>query len=94
MTVEELIEILNKYPPDMEIWVSDNGNSEGGVELSKVEKIGAYDAGLDGDDINDEYVYVEKNTDINKYLSKGYFLSNDGKVLYKEIILLNNHYYG
>lgn len=94
MNVEQLIDILNKFPPDMEIWVSDDGNSEGGVKLTKVEKIGAYDAGLDGDDIDDEYIYVEEDTDINKYLSKGYILSKDGRVLYKEIIYLNNVTYG
>lgn len=94
MTVEELIDILKRYPPDMEIWVSDDGKSEGGVKLRKVEKIRAYDAGLDGDDIDDEYIYVEENTDIEKYLSKGYLLSKDGKVLYKEIIYLNNFIYG
>lgn len=89
MKVKELIEKLSQYPEDMEIWVSDKGNSEGGERLQKVEKVSAYDAALDGDEIYDEYIYVEEDTDINEYLAKGYFLSQEG-VLYKEIVYLND----
>jgi len=91
MTVKELIKILEQYPPDMGIWVSDRGYCEGGERLVKVEKILADDAGLDGDDIDDEYLYVEDDTNISKYLKKGYILSEDGEVLSKEIIYLNNN---
>jgi hypothetical protein len=50
----------------------------------------AVDAGLDGDQVGDEYIYVEDDTNISEYLVKGYFLSEDGETLSKEIIYLNN----
>ena len=86
----ELQELLKQFPDDMEIWVSDQGNSEGGTKLTKVEKVLADDAGLDGDDVNDEYIYVEEDTNISEYLAKGYILCNDNEVLSKEIIYLND----
>lgn len=90
MKVKELIDILNGYPEDMEIWVSDRGYCEGGERLEKVEKVSAYNVSLDGDEIDDEYIYVEKDTNISEYLVKGYLLSEDGNVLYKEILYLND----
>ena len=90
MKVKELIEKLSQYPENMEIWVSDRGCSEGGERLTKVEKVSAYDACLDGDSIDDEYIYVEDNIDIAEYLEKGYLLSKNGEVLYKEILYLND----
>jgi len=90
MKVRQLIKKLKQYPEDMEVWVSDRGYCEGGERLQKVEKVSAYDADLDGDDIDDEYIYVEDDTDISAYLAKGYLLSEDRKVLYKEIVYLNN----
>jgi hypothetical protein len=74
----------------MEVWVSDRGYVEGGERLVKVEKISAYSAGLDGDEISDEYIYVEEGANISEYLEKGYLLSEDREVLYKEIIYLND----
>ena len=90
MKVRQLIKKLKQYPEDMEVWVSDRGYCEGGERLQKVEKVSAYDADLDGDDIDDEYIYVEDDIDISAYLAKGYLLSEDRKVLYKEIVYLNN----
>jgi len=90
MKVKELIKKLSQYPEDMEVWVSDRGYCEGGERLSKIEKVSAYEASLDGDDIDDEYIYVEDNTNISEYLTKGYLLSENGKVLYKEIVYLND----
>jgi hypothetical protein len=90
MKVKELIEQLAQYPEDMEVWVSDRGYVEGGERLEKVEQISAYSAGLDGDEIGDECIYVEEDTNISEYLEKGYMLSKDGEVLYKDIIYLNN----
>lgn len=90
MKVKELIEQLAQYPEDMEVWVSDRGYVEGGERLVKVEQISAYSAGLDGDEIGDEYIYVEEDTNISEYLEKGYMLSEDGEALYKDIIYLNN----
>ena len=91
MKVKELIEQLKQYPEDMEIWVSDRGYCEGGERLTKVEKISAYEAVLDGDSVDDEYIYVEEDTNISEYLAKGYLLSENREVLYKEIIYLNDY---
>ena len=90
MNKKQLIELLKPFPDDMEIWVSDKGYLEGGERLTKIEKISSYEAGLDGDDIDDEYFYVENVNDIQAYLDKGYLLSDDGEVLFKEIIYLND----
>jgi hypothetical protein len=90
MNVKNLIEILKQYPEDMEVWVSDRGYVEGGERLTKVEKIPAYHAGLDGDEINGEYIYVCNNTDVDKYLNQGYLITEDGEILTKEIVYLNN----
>ena len=90
MKIKELIDTLKNFPEDMEVWVSDRGCLEGGEKLTKVEKVSAYDAGLDGDSIDDEYIYVDEDTNISEYLAKGYLLSEDGDVLYKEIVYLND----
>lgn len=90
MKVKELIKKLSQYPEDMEVWVSDRGYCEGGERLTKIEKVSAYEASLDGDEIDDEYIYVENDTNISEYLNKGYLLSKDGDVLYKEIVYLND----
>lgn len=90
MNVKELKEILNQYPDDMEIWVSDKGYVEGGERLTKVQKVLASDAGLDGDDVSDEYILVEDDTNILEYLAKGYILEEEGEYLSKEILYLNH----
>lgn len=90
MKVKELIDILSQYPEDMEVWVSDKGYSEGGERLSKVEKVLAVDAGLDGDEVDDEYIYIEDKTNIFEYLKKGYLLNREKDALSKEIIYLND----
>lgn len=90
MKVKELIEKLKEYPEDMEVWVSDRGYCEGGIRLEKVEKVSSYEADLDGDDIMDEYTYVNDDTDVEDYISQGYLLSENGEVLSKEIIYLND----
>lgn len=91
MNVKELKHLLEQYPNDMEIWVSDRGGLEGGTRLVKLEKVLAYNADLDGDEINDEYFYIEENTNIDECLSKGYILTGDNEVLSKEILYLNNY---
>jgi hypothetical protein len=92
MKVKELINILSQYPEDMEVWVSDRGYCEGGEKLTKVEKLLAYGAGLDGDEIDDEYIYVEgEDINIQEHLNKGYVLTDGGSVLSKHIIYLNDN---
>lgn len=90
MNVKELKDILNQYPDDMEIWVSDRGYCEGGERLVKVEKVSAYEAGLDGDEILDEYIYTDADTNLDEYKLKGYLISEDEEVLSKEILYLND----
>lgn len=91
MKVKDLIAKLKQYPDDMEVWVSDRGYCEGGEPLQKVEKVLAYDAGLDGDSIDGEYIYIEDLTeDPEHYLSQDYHLHKDGDVLSKEIVYLND----
>jgi len=92
MKVKELINILSQYPEDMEVWVSDKGYGEGGEKLTKVEKLLAYDAGLDGDSIDDEYIYIEgEDINIQEHQAKGYILTDGGSVLSKHIIYLNDN---
>jgi hypothetical protein len=92
MKLKELINILSQYPEDMEVWVSDRGYCEGGEKLTKVEKLIAYDAGLDGDEIDDEFIHVEgEDIDIQEHLNKGYVLTDGGSVLSKHIIYLNDN---
>lgn len=90
MKIKELKTILEQYPDDMEIWVSDQGNSEGGTKLTKVAKVLAIDAGLDGDEIDDEYSYIDEYINVKEYLKKGYLLSEDKSAVSKEIIYLND----
>ena len=92
MKVKELINILSQYPEDMEVWVSDRGYCEGGEKLTKVEKLLAYDAGLDGDSIDDEYIYIEgEDINIQEHQAKGYVLTDGGSILSKHIIYLNDN---
>lgn len=91
MNKRELIKLLEKFPDDMEIWVSDRGCCEGAIPLQKVEKVSAYDTPLDGDLVEDEYYYIMNlKNQIEEFLKKGYILSKDKIVVTKEIILLNN----
>ena len=51
-----------------------------------------YDAGLDGDEIDDEFIHVEgEDIDIQEHLNKGYVLTDGGSVLSKHIIYLNDN---
>jgi hypothetical protein len=88
MNIRELKEILNQHPDDMEIWVSDRGRCEGGERLVTVKKMPAYNAALDGDEILDEYIYVDDGIDIEEYEANGYLILEDGEILSKEINLI------
>lgn len=95
ITVGELREFLSQFPDNMKVWVSDRGNSEGGEILEKVEKVLAYKACLDGDSVDDEYIYIDSVDDIpngktvEDYVANGYHKIDD-EVLSKEIIYLND----
>ncbi len=98
MNVKKLKEILSKYPDDMNIWVSDAGYCEGGNPLLKVEKVLAYNAELDGDQINDEYIHIddfkEDKRDINWYKNNGYKKLKGEQVYSKEILLIKTELNG
>jgi hypothetical protein len=91
MKIKELKQILEQYPEELEIWVSDSGYIEGAERLTRVAKMLAYQADLNGDCVDDEYLYIEDDTDIKKYVDNGYTLLADKSVLTKEIIILNNY---
>lgn len=91
MNVKELKQLLEQYPDDMEIWISDHGMLEGGERLIKVEKVLASEVGLDGDSINEEWYHVDDDTNISEYLSKGYVLANNGEYVSQEILYLNDY---
>ena len=74
MNVKELKDILNQYPDDMEIWVSNRGYCEGGERLVKVEKVVAYEAGLDCDKILDEWIYTDADTNLSEYKLQDFHL--------------------
>ncbi|HMT01691.1 MAG TPA: hypothetical protein PKD00_00035 [Burkholderiales bacterium] len=95
MTVKQLIEELQKYPEDLEIWVSDRGALEGGTPLENVKEMLAWDAGLDGDDIGDEYIYTDTLTteEIEELiLIKDYYKTDSFKdIISKKILLLHDY---
>lgn len=93
MTKKQLIEILEPYPDHLEIWIDDAGYSEGGKRLKEVEKLYAWDAALDGDTIDDEWIHKEE--DLSERSSKllasqydRYHLIDNGEIYSKEILLL------
>ena len=91
MNKKQLIEILEPFSDDIEIWVDDNGLGEGGTPLESVEKQFAFLAGLDGDLINNEYTYAwdeNENLDVEEMKSKGYTYISKETVFSKEILLI------
>jgi len=64
MNKKQLIEVLEPFPDDMEIWIDDRGSWEGGLRLLKVESVLAWNAGLDGDEIDDEWTYMWDDVEI------------------------------
>lgn len=91
MKVYELIDLLNTFPSYLDVWVSDGGYAEGGTLLKSVEKISAWDAGIDGDDVDDEWVHDECADDPYIMHKEGYenHHSDDG-VWSKSIILIRS----
>lgn len=101
MTKQELIKLLEPYPDDIKIWVSDEGYCEGGRILQDVHHIPAIDACLDGDDMDDEVIYrsmysdeewENKNFDLSEYHEKIYKLPHNKEeiVYYKNILLIRS----
>jgi hypothetical protein len=89
MTVKKLIEELKKYPEDLKIWVSDKGYCEGATPFKEFKVEQAYEAALDGDEVDDEYTYIddESEEEINRYINeKGY--KRFKNVLSKEILMI------
>lgn len=88
MTCKELIALLQQFPEDMPVWVSDKGMLEGALPRVHATQLPAYDAGLDGDLVDDEYVWVDEDTDVAYLLSKGYRSHESGEVLSRDIVLI------
>jgi hypothetical protein len=92
MTVKELIKKLQKYPEDLKVWVSDNGYCEGATPFKEFKVEQAYKAGLDGDEVDNEYLYAD---DLNEdefydYEKKGYklFPNKQFPVFSKQILMI------
>jgi hypothetical protein len=92
MTVKELIEKLQKYPENLKIWVSDGGYLEGAIPFKEFKVEQAHEAGLDGDEVDDEYMYAEElnEDEFYAYEQEGYKHFPDEKfsVLSKEILMI------
>ena len=91
MKVYELIDLLQTFPSYLDVWVSDAGYAEGGMPLKSVEKISAWDAGLDGDEVNDEWMEDEDADDPYIMHKEGYEnYHSDDCVWSKSIILIRS----
>lgn len=89
MNKKQLIEVLEPFPDDMEIWIDDRGSWEGGLRLLKVEKVLAWNAGLDGDEIDDEYEYLWDDVEVPSNEDGSYtFIKGNPAVMSKTILLL------
>lgn len=82
MNKKQLIELLEPFPDDIEIWIDDGGYSEGGRRLESIEEVFAYEADLDGDEIFDEYILDEDLSEQQKELIKNGKYFNLGKHKY------------
>jgi hypothetical protein len=89
MTVKQLIKKLQKYPEDLKVWVSDNGYCEGATPFKEFKVEQAYKVGLDGDEVDDEYTYIDDETEeeINKYMKEKNY-QRFGNVLSKKILMI------
>lgn len=89
MIVSELIAELQKLPPDLKVWVSEGGYVEGAMPLTKIEVEDAWSAGLDGDEVDDEYHFVGDVGDSREDLkAKGYKLVDGNQVWTKKIVVI------
>ncbi len=86
MNKKQLIEALEPFPDDMEIWVNDNGYCEGGLPLKGIVPMLAYLASLDGDEITDEYFFMNDEPTTQLDLDKYKYIDNP-PVLSKTILL-------
>lgn len=94
MKVCELIDLLNTFPPYLDVWVSDGGYAEGGTPLKSVEKISAWDAGIDGDEVTDEWISDDNDVWHDPLFSKDEYehrhSTEFGEVQSKSIILIRS----
>lgn len=92
MKVKELINQLSFLDPELEVFVNDNGHGEGASRLNELTVIPAIDAEIDGDEIDDEYYYTEDMSEDRyvKLRKSGYLLSEDGEMLYKNVLVIES----
>lgn len=91
MKVKDLIEYLQKFNPDLEVWHSDGGYCEGSTRSIEPIVILAWNAELDGDEVDGEYCYSnDKNFIVDGCEEKGYFPTDNGEVYSKYIVLLRS----
>lgn len=92
MIVKELIKELQKYPEYLKVWVSDGGYVEGATPFKEFKVEQAYEAALNGDEVDDEYMYADDLTEdeFYAYEQKGYKLFPDGQFpcFSKEILMI------
>ncbi len=86
MTVKELIEHLSKFPQDLKVWVSDGGYCEGAANCIEPVELVAWEAGLDGDEVDDEWVNDEQSA---YWESQGY-IEVEHNLLSKNIVLIKS----
>lgn len=89
MKVSELIEKLQQFPPDLNVWVSDGGYCEGAEPCIDPIVRFAWDAALDGDEVSDEYFYNEDNV-IDDPIAHGYVKHDVDDIWTREIVLIRS----
>ena len=91
MKVKDLIKKLQKFDQDLDIWYdSDIAIGNGGVKTKDAKIVQAYEAGLDEDDIGDEYHYIDElnNKQIEKFIKQGYKKVKGSNVVSKDVVIL------
>lgn len=86
MTVGQLIEHLSKFPLDLNVWVSDAGYCEGANPCAEPVEIIAWEAGLDGDMVEDEWIYDK----MDFYWKNQGYEEVENEILSKKIVLIKS----
>ena len=90
MLVSELIDILKTFPQDLKVWVSDCCCCEGATPAITPQIVNAWNSGLDGDMIDDEYYTSNYCESEEIMVQNGYELVQNGEIWTKKIVLLKS----